>query len=169
WACGERTKNARVSPGRLMSSVYWPLPVMKRKSSRRRTDAPIPVPDTGCEAIGLPPRAELRRKLRGLRRVLHVFHGLRASRNRLHDVVVAGATAQVAVELVANRLLVQIMALPPHHIDGGHHHAGGAEAALQTVILTERLLHRVQRPVGRSQPLDGGHSPTVGLKHQGGA
>ena len=43
WACGERTNTARVSPGRLMSSVYWPLPVMKRKSSLRRTDAPIPV------------------------------------------------------------------------------------------------------------------------------
>src|SRR5215217_7874521 len=43
WACGERTNIARVSPGRLMSSVYWPLPVMKRRSSVRRTAAPMPV------------------------------------------------------------------------------------------------------------------------------
>ena len=43
WACGERTNTARVSPGRPTSSVYWPLPVMKRKSSLRRTAAPIPV------------------------------------------------------------------------------------------------------------------------------
>jgi len=43
WACGERTNTARVAPGRTTSSVYCPLPVMKRKSSFRRTAAPIPV------------------------------------------------------------------------------------------------------------------------------
>ncbi len=42
-ACGERTNTARVSPGRTTSSVYCPLPVIKRKSSLRRTAAPIPV------------------------------------------------------------------------------------------------------------------------------
>ena len=42
-ACGERTNTARVSPGLVTSSVYWPLPVMKRMSSLRRTAAPIPV------------------------------------------------------------------------------------------------------------------------------
>src|SRR5688572_31639197 len=36
---------------------------------------------------------------------------------------------------------------------GGHHHAGRAVAALQAVVLHERLLHRVQLAVGR-QSLD---------------
>ena len=42
-ACGERTNAARVSPGRTTSSVYCLWPVIKRKSSLRRTAAPIPV------------------------------------------------------------------------------------------------------------------------------
>ena len=42
-ACGERTNTARVPPGRVRSSVYWPFPVMKRMSSLRRTAAPMPV------------------------------------------------------------------------------------------------------------------------------
>ena len=36
-----------------------------------------------------------------------------------------------------------------------HHHARGAEAALQAVVLLERLLHRVQRAVGLGHALDG--------------
>ena len=35
------------------------------------------------------------------------LHGFCASRDRLHDVVVAGATAKVAVELVTDGLLVE--------------------------------------------------------------
>ena len=42
WACGLRSRQAWSWPGRLMSSVYLPLPVRKRRSSLRRTDAPMP-------------------------------------------------------------------------------------------------------------------------------
>ena len=60
------------------------------------------------------------------------------------DVVVAGAAADVAFELVADRRLVEVVALAVDHVDGGHDHAGRAEAALQAVIVLERLLHRMQ-------------------------
>src|SRR6185436_17266087 len=108
-----------------MSSVYWPLPVMNLKSSLRRTAAPIPValmasPPSGCCAISV--AASNRAALR---------HRLRAGGNRLHDIVVSGAAADVAFELFPDRLVVEIVTLAVHQIDRGHDHAGRAEAALQ--------------------------------------
>ena len=47
------------------------------------------------------------------------------------------------------------MALAMDQIDRGHDHAGGAEAALQAVMLAKRLLHRMQRRAVGGQPLDG--------------
>src|SRR5258706_29781 len=124
-----------------MSSVYWPLPVMNLWSSLRRTAAPIPValmasPPAGFDWVFL--ICLLRAALR---------HRLRARGDRLHDVVVAGAAADVAFELVPDGLVVERVALAGHHVDRGHDHAGGAEAALQAVILAERFLHRVQLAV----------------------
>src|SRR3982751_5840599 len=84
---------------------------------------------------GLPPRAKLRAKLRGL-----ALHGFRTRRDRLDDVVVAGATAEIALKLLADGVLVQIVALAADHVDRRHHHARRAEPALQTVMLAERLL-----------------------------
>ena len=50
-------------------------------------------------------------------------------------------------------LLVEVVALATHDIEERRHdHAGRAVAALQTVVLAERLLHRVQRPVGSARP-----------------
>src|ERR1043166_9540836 len=105
-----------------MSSVYWPLPVMNLKSSLRRTAAAIPValmasPPSGCDLIF---------SVCLLRAAL--CHRLRARRDRLHDVVVAGAASDVAFELLADRLVVEIVALALHHIDRGHDHAGRAKA-----------------------------------------
>ena len=82
-------------------------------------------------------------------------HGLGAGRDRLHDVVVAGAAADIAFELVADGLLVELVALAVHHIDRRHDHARRAEAALQAVVLAEGLLHRMQRAVRRRPALDG--------------
>src|ERR1700760_362808 len=73
-----------------------------------------------------------------------------AGGDRLHDVLVAGAAAEITLELLADRMLGQIMALAMDQVDRGHDHARRAEAALQTVMLAERLLHRMQRrAVGR--------------------
>src|SRR5882757_11554427 len=133
-----------------MSSVYWPLPVMNLKSSLRRTAAPIPValmafPPSGCDWMfsDLPLRADL-------------SHCLRAGRDRLDDIMITGAAADIAFKLLADGLVVERVALARHHIDRRHDHAGCAEAALQAVIVAERLLHRVQRrAIG--EPLDGEH------------
>src|SRR5690349_14348237 len=61
-------------------------------------------------------------------------HRLCAGGDRLDDVVVAGAAAEVALELLADGVVVEIVTLAVDHIDRGHDHAGRAEAALQTVI-----------------------------------
>src|SRR5881394_3198047 len=75
-------------------------------------------------------------------------HGLGAGRNRLDDVVVPRAAAQIAFELLAYCRLVQLCALAVHNIDGGHDHARRAETALQRMILTEGFLHRVELGIG---------------------
>src|SRR5882757_9332006 len=90
-------------------------------------------------------------------------HGLGACRDRLHDVVVAGTTADVAFELMANGVLVEVVALAIHDIDRRHDHPRGAIAALQPVVLAERLLHWMQAPARLREPLDSGDVGTLDL------
>src|SRR3546814_10902609 len=102
---------------------------MKRKSSLRRTACPMP-----WLVMTSPP------------------HCLRPGHHGLDDVVVAGAAADVAFQLVANGILVRVrMAL--HEVDGAHDHDRRAEAALQGMMLAEGFLHRMQLAVrgGRSE------------------
>ena len=68
----------------------------------------------------------------------------RPGADRLDDVVVAGAAADIALELLADRVLVEVVALAIDDVDRRHDHARRAEAALQAVMLAERLLHRMQ-------------------------
>jgi hypothetical protein len=58
--------------------------------------------------------------------------------------VVAGAAADVALQLVADGFLVRLVAVAVHDIDRRHDHAWGATAALQAKIAAEGGLHRVQ-------------------------
>src|SRR4051794_38470537 len=117
-----------------MSSVYWPAPVRKRLSSRRSSGLPsgfdmsVMAVSSGSHGAGLLARlAEL---------------------DRLHDVVIAGAAAQVAFEpgadlgFAGSRLVLE-------DLHRGHHHARRAEAALQAVALAEGRLHRMQLAVRR--------------------
>src|SRR5580698_4025531 len=83
----------------------------------------------------------------GLRCRAAPAHGAGAGSDRLDDVVIAGAAANVALELLADGVVVKVVALAAHHVDRGQDHAGRAIAALQAVVLAERLLHRVQRSV----------------------
>src|SRR5262249_19706983 len=92
----------------------------------------------------------------GLLLCVPLGHGLSAGRDGLDDVVVAGAAAQVAFELVANGGIVEVVALAVDHVDRGHDHAWGTIAALQPVMLAERLLHGVQRAVGIGETFDSG-------------
>src|SRR6202171_2819230 len=73
------------------------------------------------------------------------------------DVVIAGAAADVAFQLLADGGLVELGPLAVNHVDGRHDHARRAEAALQAVVVAEGLLHGVQlRSLGET--LDGRRS-----------
>ena len=78
---------------------------------------------------------------------------------------VAGAAAQVALELRADRVLVEGSALAVHEVDRRHDHAGGAIAALEAVVLAEGRLHGVQ--VGAlGEALDGRHDRGLTLDRE---
>src|SRR6266566_2103188 len=96
-------------------------------------------------------------------------HRLGAGGDRLDDVLVAGAAAEIAFELFADGVLGEVMALAVDQIDGGHDHAGRTEAALQAMVLAEGLLHRMQRRAVGGQSLDGPDFMPVGHHHQRGA
>src|SRR5207342_3862962 len=64
---------------------------------------------------------------------------LRRGQHREHDVVVAGAAAEVPLQADAHLLLGRVRVLL-EEADRGHHHARRAVAALQPVVLLEGLL-----------------------------
>src|SRR5262245_46308019 len=80
------------------------------------------------------------------------LHRLRRLAGRGHDVLVARAAAVVAVEGVAD-LGVGGIGVPGEQVGGDHDHPRGTEAALESVLLPEGLLERVEAFVGR-QALD---------------
>ena len=61
----------------------------------------------------------------------------------LDDIVVARTAAEVAFKFVPNGLLIRV-GMAATNIDPSHHHARRTKAALQSVVLFERGLHRVQ-------------------------
>src|SRR6185503_3017352 len=71
-----------------------------------------------------------------------------AELDRLDDVVVAGAAADVAVEALADVLLAGLRVVG-EELHRRHHHPRRAETALETVTLAKRRLHRVQLAVSR--------------------
>src|SRR5688572_23778903 len=165
-------------PGRLTSSMYSPAPRMNRGSSLRLTEWPMPpisgevriscsvsvvivvAPSTGRGRFG---RDFLtvdglgghhRRRFALAERAGGLLAGL-------HDVHVASAAAQVAADPFSDLVLggVGVVAAPPR---GLHDHSRGAEAALEAVLVPERLLERMEAgAVGDA--LDGPDLATVGL------
>src|SRR5271168_4310895 len=115
-----------------MSSVYLPRPLMKRKSSRRLTDAPIP----SIVILSSP------RLFRGLHGALPAHCG-GSQLNGLNNVVVACAAADVAFEPAADFRLGGIGVFA-QKVGGGHDHARGAEPALKGMSLSKCGLHRMQ-------------------------
>ena len=91
----------------------------------------------------------------------------RGSGDRLDDVVVARAAAEVALEAVPDRFSARRLAIVDQR-DGRHHHARRAVSALERVVIVERLLHRVQLPV-RGEALDRRDLGAVGLDAEDGA
>src|SRR6266850_2929 len=106
-------------PGSFTSSTYVPRPVMNRGSSRRLLAFPNSRPSVTV-AIAAP--LLLRR------------HVLGRPLDRLHDVVVTRAPAEVALELVAD-LLLRRLRVALEDLGGRHDHARRAEAALEAVLL----------------------------------
>src|SRR4029077_5381688 len=68
--------------------------------------------------------------------------------DRLDDLHVPGAAAEIAAERLADILLARPRT-PAQQRLGGPDHPGGAEAALGTELLVEGALQRAQLPVGR--------------------
>src|SRR5688572_26109807 len=129
-------------PGSLKSSVYLPRPVMSEGSSRRLIEEPmIPGMDSTPFLAGAGDG----------------FYGF-------DDVVVPGAAAKVALQALANLLLrrVRIVGEEP---DRGEDHPRCAVTALQTVVVPERLLQRMELAVGR-QTLDRRHRASFGLERE---
>src|SRR5215204_5945926 len=132
-----------------MLSVQFARPVTRAGSSLRGT--PPPTYFSGASVTCLPP-------LRGLRLPVRV---LLDELDCLHDVLVAGAAAEVPFEALSY-LLLRRVGLLLKEADGGHDHARRAVAALEPVRLVESLLHRVPEPV-RHDATDGGDLVPVRL------
>src|SRR5271170_2961700 len=87
--------------------------------------------------------------------------------NRADDVVVAGATADVAGQVVANFAFGRIRMLLEQLADA-HDHSRRAEAALQCVMLLKGRLNRMQ-PIRRREALDRRDRRSVGHDSENGA
>src|SRR2546423_4270813 len=141
WANGLRTKPTHSIPGSVMLSTNLARPVISSASSLRSWLVPTNLVDS-VTLISLPSRAR------------DGLHGL-------DDVVVAGAAAEVAFEPVADLVVARSRVLV-QEARGRHDHPRRAVAALQRMVLVERLLHGVQ-PTVRGQALDRRHVVTVRL------
>src|SRR5712691_4501988 len=139
-------------PGRVMSSMYRPCPVIRRGSSRRWILAPIMV----VTAMSAPSCGGLRG---GFCR--RAAHGGGRRLHRLDDVHVARAATEVALETLPDLVIGRVRVLR-EEVGRGHDEAGGAVAALQAVLVPERLLQRVELAV-LGHALDRGEVPALGL------
>ena len=87
--------------------------------------------------------------------------------NRIHNVRIPSATAQVAFQAVGDFFACRLrVALEQLH--AGHDHSGRAVAALQTVTFPEPLLDGVQLAVA-GQAFNGGDFAPIGLDGEQGA
>src|SRR6476469_7325873 len=122
----------------LRTIARWSRPVIGRRSSLRRRSRPISWVCGVFSVVvisGTPARDGLGRLRRGRAR-LHLLSGVL---HRTDDVLVSGAAAQVALDALADLLLggVRVVA---EEVDRLHDHARRAVAALQGVVVVERLL-----------------------------
>jgi len=87
--------------------------------------------------------------------------------DRVDDVLIAGAAAEIAIERVADFLLGGV-GVAFEELAGSHDHAGGAEAALEAVLVPESLLDGVEVAIG-GEAFDGDDVAAVGLDREHGA
>src|SRR5690606_1470448 len=82
--------------------------------------------------------------------------------DRLDDVLVAGAPADIAFEVLADLGLGGLRVVGQQG-NGRHHHAGGAEAALQAMALAKRRLDGMEL-VAFGQAFDRGDRAAIDLE-----
>src|SRR5215813_1557442 len=95
------------------------------------------------------------------------FHCLCRVLDRLDDVLIAGATAEVAVESVAD-LFFRRLRIPHQQLMRGENHSRSAETALQPVTFPKGLLERMERFL-LGPTFDCQNLTPVGLTRQNGA
>src|SRR5215213_2040407 len=115
---------------------------MSRGSSRRLIEEPNSVGMSISSDVGAGGRARRMGTQRGGRRL-----------DGRDDVLVAGAAAVVALDRVAD-LRFRRIGVRGEEVHRRQDHSRRAKAALQSMLLPERLLQRVQG-VTRGQPFDG--------------
>src|SRR5262249_8286415 len=97
---------------------------------------------------------------RQLRHPRVLRHGPGAGSNRLDDIAIAGAAANVALELFPNRRFVRF-AEAAHDVESHHHHTRGAVPALQRMVLPKTRLHGMHGRPRWGQAFDSGDGCTV--------
>src|SRR5262249_8608237 len=95
-------------------------------------------------------------------------HHPRAGGDSFDNVVIAGASADVALEFFADCRLIRLTQ-PTHDVERHHYHARSAVAALKRVMLPKRGLHRMKRGIGGGEPLNCGDRCTFALEGEHGA
>src|SRR5436190_2834193 len=140
-------------PGSRMSATYVPWPLTSVRVGRPGTDWPTyfiarPRWDSSRRA---PAPQVLRRRL-----------------DRLDDELVARAPTEVARDPAADLRLAG-SGIVGQQLQRGEHHAGRTIPALQTLVLHERLLNRVQLLRAGAQPLDGRDLAPVGVRRENAA
>ena len=130
----------------------------------RTTLAPMPSTPISCPPNGVVvsavsiERGGLEFRFGGLRQLLRRLRDLHAAgrvEHRFDDVVVAGAAADIAFQLMPDRFLVELAAMAVHDIDRRHDHAGRAIAALKGKFIDEGLLQRMELAGGLLQSFNG--------------
>src|SRR5690606_11013393 len=119
---------------------------------------------SGSHRLVLPSTSRHAGRRRGFVRLLHLLGRVL---DRLDDVHVAGAPAEVAGDRLPD-LRFRRVRVTLQQGNRRHHHARRAEAALEPVLLPEALLHRVEFAV-LLKPLDGTDLAAVGLHREDGA
>src|SRR4051794_24305050 len=159
FACayGLRTMSMNSMPGNLTSSMYLPMPRRNRGSSLRLTLWPMPPRVADASGMGC---------------LLHRFglllaHLRGAVLDGFDDIHVARTTAQVAADPAPNLGLARV-GVAGQKGGRGHDHPWRAEATLQSVLLPEALLERIQLAV-LLDAFDRLDPRAVDLRGQGGA
>src|SRR3974390_401322 len=81
------------------------------------------------------------------------------------DALISRATAEMAGHRGKQSLSVDFFQVCGQSHEG-HDDAGRAKAALEAVLVTQRLLDRMQRAVGASEPFDSRYFRAIGLNSQ---